>query len=75
MNPMCGCGVVIESIQNFLVSCNFYHAYISDLLNSIYDRYKYLVLAVNELNEYSIINFFLFGSGRFHKEAKRKILL
>ena len=61
---MCGCGLEIE-LNTF--SC----VERSELLNSLCDT----DLAINELNEDSIINLVLFGSDKNHKETDRKILL
>ena len=71
MSPICGCGLEIESTEHFFLRCHFYHVERSELLNSLCDT----DLAINELNEDSIINLVLFGSDKNHKETDRKILL
>ena len=63
MSPMCGCELEIESTQHFFLSCHFYHVERSELLNSLHG----IDLAINELNEDSIINLVLFGSDNYHK--------
>ena len=60
---VCGCGLVIESTQHSFFFNPFYHIERLELLNSFYD------LAINELNEDSIINLILFGSDKYHKET------
>ena len=67
--PMCGCGIEIESTQHFFLRCHFYHVERLELLNSLYD----IDLAINQLNEDSIINLVLFGSNNYQKETNRKI--
>ena len=71
MSPICGCGLEIESTQHFFLRCHFYHVERSELLNCLYET----DLAINEVNEDSIINLFLFGSDKYHKETNRKMLL
>ena len=71
VSPMCGCRLEIESTHHFFLRCHFYHVERSELLNSLYD----INLAINELNEDSIINLVLFGSDKYHEETNRKILL
>ena len=68
---MCGCGLEIESNQHFFLRCRFYHVERSELFNSLCNT----DLAINELNENTIINLVLFGSDKYHKETNRKILL
>ena len=52
--------------------CHSYHVERSELLNSLYD----IDLAINELNEDSLINLVLIGSDKYHKEeTNRKILM
>ena len=65
---MCGCGLEIEPIQPFFLRCHFYHAERSELLNSFYN----IDLAINELNQDSIINLVLFGSDKYHKETNKE---
>ena len=71
VSPMCGCGLEIDSTQHFILRCHFCHVERSELHNSLCD----IDLAINELNENSIINVVLFGSDKYHKETNRKILL
>ena len=71
VSPMCGCGLKIESTQHFFFCCRFCHVERSELLNSLYD----IDLAINELNESTIINLILFGSDKYHIEINRKRLL
>ena len=71
VRPIYGCELEIESTQHFFLRCHFNHDERSALLNSLYDK----DLAINELNEDSIINLGLFGSDKYHKEKKKKILL
>ena len=71
VSPMCDCGLEIESTQHFFLHWHFYHVERSELLNSLYD----IDLAINELNEESIINLVLFGPDKYHKETNRKIIL
>ena len=67
---MCGFGLKIESAQH-LLPLSFCHVERSKLLNSLYD----IDLAINELNESTIINLILFGSDKYHIETNRKRLL
>ena len=67
---MCGCGLEIESIQHFSLRCHFCHVERVELLNSLYNT----ELAINELNEDSIINLVLFGSDKYHIQTNIKIL-
>ena len=57
--------------QHFFLRCNFYHIERLKLFTSLYDINE---LAINELNEDSIIKLILFGSDKYHKETNRKIL-
>ena len=70
VNPMCGFRLKIESAQH-LLPLSFCHVERSKLLNSLYD----IDLAINELNESTIINLILFGSDKYHIEINRKRLL
>ena len=67
---MCGCGLEIESTQQFL-RCHFYQVERLELLNNPYDIH----LSVNELNEDSTINLVSYGSDKYHKGKIRKMLL
>ena len=69
---MCSCGFEIESTQHFFLRCHFYHVERWELLNSLYD----IDLAINELNEDSIINLvFLAQIDKYHKDTNRKTFL
>ena len=57
--------------QHFFLRCHFYHIERLELFSSLYDINE---LAINELNEDSIIKLVLFGSDKYHKETNRKIL-
>ena len=54
--------------QHFFLRCHFYHI---ERFSSLYDINE---LAINELNEDSIIKLVLFGSDKYLKETNRKIL-
>ena len=58
--------------QHFFLRCHFYHIERLELFSSLYDINQ---LAMNELNEDSIIKLALCGSDKYHKETNRKILL
>ena len=70
LNPLCSCGLEIESLKHYLLRCSFY----TDKRRVLLDSVRLIIGDIWDLSEEKLVDLLLFGNKIYTNEQNSAIL-
>ena len=70
VNPLCSCGLEIESTDHYLLRCSFY----THIRKTLIDNITTIIGPVSSLSDHRLVNILLFGDDTFTSDQNSSVM-